>query len=81
MYGQYARAALVLLVVAPLLVAAQDAQNQAANEAELSGADSNAGAAGKSPGAFSLSRGGMIAIIVIAALVGALGSKFFRVSL
>lgn len=37
--------------------------------------DSNAGAAGDSPGAYQLSHGAMIAIIVVVSVVAVLGSE------
>lgn len=40
------------------------------------GADTDAGASGGSSGSFSLSKGGLAAIIVVVAVVAILGSKF-----
>ena len=54
----------VLACLLPLVALAQD-----------TGVDSNAGASGSDQGAFSLSKGGLVAIITVVAVVAVLGSK------
>lgn len=76
-YTAAATAVLVSLIFNSLVVSAQDAGDAFAgssNNTGSDGADSDAGAAGTSSGAISLSRGGIIAIIIVAVLVGGGGS-------
>jgi hypothetical protein len=83
---------ILLYSLLPLLVLAQETATatQSAPESQrttntlYNGGDDNpqdpsdAGAAGASNGAFTLSKGGLAAIIVVAVLVAVGGSKFIR---
>ncbi|KAI9783621.1 MAG: hypothetical protein M1816_001212 [Peltula sp. TS41687] len=62
--------AALLLLSLTLPVATQDAGDAAADNTRSGEPDNAAGAAGPSSGAIDLSRGGMIAIILVAVLVG-----------
>ncbi len=61
------------------MAAAQDPGDPASGSSNATDphADNAAGAAGSSSGAFDLSKGGMIAIIIVAVLVGCGGSMFY----
>jgi hypothetical protein len=77
--------AILLSALLPLLVLAQDATQPAAPQKSANtgynGGEDNplnpddAGAEGTSKGAFTLSKGGLAAIIVVAVLVALAGSK------
>lgn len=69
----------VLFLVAPVLVAGQDPGDAASGGPTSTGvADGAAGAIGTSTGAFDLSKGGMVAVILVAVLVGGGGSTFLH---